>query len=66
MPAEYRVIRVFAGIEVLETCVSAAAAEGWHPTGGPVRDEEKRQWCQAVTRQKPSDVNLKEPGRPKR
>lgn len=63
MAAEYRVVKVYAGIDVLESCVQAATAEGWAPVGSPFRDEQMNQWCQAVTRPKPSDVNLREPGK---
>jgi hypothetical protein len=61
----YKIIRSHASLVDLENLVNAAA--DYTPTGAPFRDNDSREWCQAMTlRTAPveiGNVNLREPAK---
>jgi hypothetical protein len=69
MPDEhYKIIRSHASLVDLEKRVNAVA--DYEPAGGPFRDPDAREWCQAVIlRREPvpaGEVRLREPDSRKR
>lgn len=59
----YKIIRSHASLQDLEKAVSAAT--GYEPTGGPFRDPDAREWCQAMVLKRPplpdGEIRLREP-----
>jgi hypothetical protein len=70
MSRNYKIIRSAGSLIDLEHQVNAAAAEGYTATGGPTRNEDGREWAQAMW--KPVDIliqgetRLREPVKGKR
>ncbi len=48
MTPAYKIIHTHATLYDLAIAVNLSIADGYEPASGPFRDEESREWCQAL------------------